>query len=268
MSLRAKRGNLDCGSGIERRPPASAGRLRQTNPISGGRHTPLLYCSIIPPFQPDADCTNKAKPGHPGISGEPDAGRRANAPNKPNFCAGDLEDKCRADKELQPMGCTSGLGKTKPILSLRIADFGLRIVGQTCRLRPAQGDCAKQTEFPGHGRSRPWYSWAEPALSEAEGTPMLRNALRRHCEQGFCANKPNFWPGKMKGKCCANKELRQVGCGSGPGKTKPIRSGGGYQGSGFSGPRPGARTLGRLYKQSQLGMSFKFEACRVMPDAI
>ena len=45
-------------------------------------------------------------------------------------------------------------------------------------------------------------------------------------------NKPNFGPGKMKGKCCANKGLRQVGCGSGPGKTKPIRSGGGYQGQG------------------------------------
>jgi hypothetical protein len=67
-----------------------------------------------------------------------------------------------------------------------------------------------------------------------------------------CTNKPNFGPGKMKGKCCANKELRRVCCESGPAKTKPIRPGGGYRGSGFSGPRPGARTLDRSYKQTQL----------------
>jgi hypothetical protein len=42
----------------------------------------------------------------------------------------------------------------------------------------------------------------------------------------------------MKGKCCANKELRQVGCGSGPGKTKPIRSRGGYQGQGSAARAP------------------------------
>jgi hypothetical protein len=42
----------------------------------------------------------------------------------------------------------------------------------------------------------------------------------------------------MKGKCCTNKELRQVGCGSGPGKTKPIRSGGGYQGQGSAACAP------------------------------
>jgi hypothetical protein len=42
-------------------------------------------------------------------------------------------------------------------------------------------------------------------------------------------NKPNFGPGKMKGKCCANKELRQVGWGAAP------------------------------EKQSQFGRSFKFE---------
>jgi hypothetical protein len=64
-------------------------------------------------------------------------------------------------------------------------------------------------------------------------------------------NKPNFGPGKMKVKCCTNKELRRVCCESGPGKTKPIRPGGGYRGSGFSDPRPGARTLDRLYKQTQ-----------------
>jgi hypothetical protein len=51
-------------------------------------------------------------------------------------------------------------------------------------------------------------------------------------------NKPNLGPGKMKGKCCANKELRQVGCGSGPEKTKPIRSGGGYQGQGSAARAP------------------------------
>ena len=115
MSLRAKRGNLDCGLGIDRRPPASAGRLRQTNPISGGPYTPVFHYSIIPPSQSDAGCTNKAKHGHPGLSGEPDARRRANAPNKPNFGPDETSDKCCTDMELRRIGRAGGLGKTKPI---------------------------------------------------------------------------------------------------------------------------------------------------------
>ncbi len=34
----------------------------------------------------------------------------------------------------------------------------------------------------------------------------------------------------MKGKCCANKELRQVGCGSGPGKQSQFGQGAGIRG--------------------------------------
>ncbi len=35
-------------------------------------------------------------------------------------------------------------------------------------------------------------------------------------------NKPNLGPGKTQGNPRANKELRRMGCGSSPGKTKPI----------------------------------------------
>ncbi len=115
-----------------------------------GRDTPAFHYSIVPPFQPDADCTNKAKPGHPGISGEWDAGRQANAPNKPNLRAGDLEDKCRADKELRPMRCASSPGKTKPIRpggGYQGSGFsGPRPGART------PGQSYKQTQFSGHGR--------------------------------------------------------------------------------------------------------------------
>ncbi len=44
--------------------------------------------------------------------------RRSQGPivrNKPNSAESDLEDKCRADKELRRIACGKGLGKTKPI---------------------------------------------------------------------------------------------------------------------------------------------------------
>jgi hypothetical protein len=96
----------------------------------------------------------------PRLRGDDIATNRVSAPNKPNFGPGKVKGKCCANRELRQVGCENGPGKTKPISRLRIADFGLRIGGRTCRLRPAQGGSAKQTQFSGHGRSRPWYSWA------------------------------------------------------------------------------------------------------------
>jgi hypothetical protein len=86
---------------------------------------------------------------------------------------------------------------------------------------------------------RPWYSWAL--------APMLRDALRRHCEQDFCAkqtqfpplcrsgdrrsqgpivrNKPNSGGSDFEDKCCSDKELRRIECGKSLGKTKPISRG-------------------------------------------
>ncbi len=101
------------------------------------------------------------------------------APNKPNFGPARRKDKCRVDKELRRMGHGRGCGKTKPISGLRIADFGLA----TDLPPPA---CSGDPTNPISG-SRAWvrHSWAL--------APMLRDTLRRHYEQGFCAKQTQFW---------------------------------------------------------------------------
>jgi hypothetical protein len=159
--------------------------LRQTNPISGraeGRTSAVWIRSCDEWDTGEAVEKQSQFRGHgrsrPRYSwarrpcyGAP-AGvtaNRASAPNEPNSGAGRRKDKCCVDNELRRMGRGSGVGKTKPILRLRIG-------GQTSRLGPAQANCAKQTQFPGHGRSRPWYAWA--------GRPCHKDALRRHYERG------------------------------------------------------------------------------------
>jgi hypothetical protein len=69
----------------------------------------------------------------PGLRGDDIATDRTSTPNKPNFGESDLEDKCCADKELRRIACGKSLGKTKPILRLRIADCGL------CKTKPNLG---------------------------------------------------------------------------------------------------------------------------------
>jgi hypothetical protein len=47
-----------------RRPPLaelSDCGLCKTNPIPDRRDTPAFHCSIIPPFQPDADCAKRSQ---------------------------------------------------------------------------------------------------------------------------------------------------------------------------------------------------------------
>ncbi len=62
-------------------------------------------------------------PAAPAGRGLGDVGRGRNVRNEPNL--------------------EGGLCKTNPISRLGVADRG-----QTCRLRPAQADCAKQSQFP------------------------------------------------------------------------------------------------------------------------
>jgi len=57
-----------------------------------------------------------------------------------------IRAKYSATKKLGAIHRNMGTGKTNPILPLRIADWG-----QTCRLRPAQANCAKQTQLAGCG---------------------------------------------------------------------------------------------------------------------
>jgi hypothetical protein len=59
------------------------------------------------------------------VAGRPRRG--AIVRNKANFRQSDGRDKCLAEKELWYIVHATGFGKTKPILRLRIADFGLRI---------------------------------------------------------------------------------------------------------------------------------------------
>ncbi len=134
----------------------------------------------------------------PRLRGDDIPTNRASAPNKPNLQTGRRNDKCRVDNELRRTECGRGHEETKPISGSR----------------------------PG----RPWYSWAR---RPCYGTPCGVTTSR-----ASAPNKPNFGAGQMKGKCRANKELRSMGCGSGPGKTKPIRSGGGYQGTAARPPAP------------------------------
>jgi hypothetical protein len=59
----------------------------KTNPIPAVAAIDSPHHCNTPSFHhsnPKAIMPNKAKPGHPGVSGEPDTGRRADAPNKPH----------------------------------------------------------------------------------------------------------------------------------------------------------------------------------------
>ncbi len=119
------------------------GLLRQTNPIGTEMNQSQVSCGKRVMRDSGQDELGKTKPiwsydeaGHGGgqgidqsRSGRPWyswAGRpcygtprgvntnRASAPNEPNLRVGDVEDKCRADKELQPVGPSGDPGKTKP----------------------------------------------------------------------------------------------------------------------------------------------------------
>ncbi len=47
------------------------------------------------------------------------------------------------------------------------------------------------------------------------GTPMLRNAWRRHYERGFCAKRSQFDSAQMYAKCYMAKGLRMIQCRTG-----------------------------------------------------
>ncbi len=53
-------------SGGDAQPTKSRGLSRETNPISGGRHTPPFQYFTIPAFQSDADCAKRTQFGRSG----------------------------------------------------------------------------------------------------------------------------------------------------------------------------------------------------------
>jgi hypothetical protein len=79
---------------------------------------------------------NKAKPGHPGVSGGPDAGRRADAPNKAN-CPKRAPRRCLRRRR----GCTS-----KPNFRSGRLGQGLGHEGLLCETNPISGSPAGTEE--------------------------------------------------------------------------------------------------------------------------
>jgi hypothetical protein len=71
------------------KPIARSGASRRCRPLRPSR-APLFQYSIIPPFQSDADCAERAKQTQSSRRGRAERGHRdaergTNAPNKPNF---------------------------------------------------------------------------------------------------------------------------------------------------------------------------------------
>jgi hypothetical protein len=123
-------------------PPGS---VVQTNPIPGGRDTPALHYSIIPPFQPDADYAKQSQ-FSPERGGTRPRGRETIVRNKPNWANRD--------------GSWGTWGQSCDIASIprfgkqsQFARSGRKDHRQgqrPWRCHPSGGGCAKQTQFPAH----------------------------------------------------------------------------------------------------------------------
>ena len=130
----------------------------KTNPISTSRAlAPVVLMGAC------AHATERLA-ASPRLRGDDIATDRASAPNKPNFGASDLEDKCRVNKELRPIGCTSGPRKTKPIsggvleIEASSVKLGKFVVGfphhSIIPLFQSDAACTNRANLTGWGRPR------------------------------------------------------------------------------------------------------------------
>ena len=115
-----------------------------------------------------------------------------------------IRAKYIAAKKLGAIRRNMDTGETKPIIPLRIG-------GQTCRLRPAQANCVKQTQFPA-GK-----------IPQHSTIPSFRYSKREPTAQ----NKANFGrlPAAGRGPAAPNKANWRAGTLARPGplcETNPI----------------------------------------------
>jgi hypothetical protein len=158
-------------------------------------------CKTNPIWRVGRDSTgpiapNKAKLGHPGVSGGRDAGRGADAPNKPNLPRSGTRGKSFMSKELWLIGHPEAFGETKPIsegvsnLTFQVssrtggssAQNKANSLGLPCETNPIPG--AGRDEAPGPWDTRqtcrtnpiPLVGWGSGGQN-AQNEPNLRGRL-------------------------------------------------------------------------------------------
>lgn len=133
--------------------------------------------------------------------------------NKPNLAPVRIRAKYIAAKKLGAIRRNMDTGETKPILPLRIG-------GQTCRLRPAQANCAKQTQFPAdkisHRSTIPSfrYSKREPIARNKANFSIVDCGLGTDPQRNTCPAACRLPPRTSPGADCA-KQTQLAGCGNG-----------------------------------------------------
>jgi hypothetical protein len=116
-----------------------------------------------------------AGPGHRGD------GRRAIAPNKPNFGGGKSRDKCLAGKELWLIAHSIGLGQTKPI-SEEVSSVKCSVLSRTRRAGSPLG--APSSNFTLHTSNS-----AEGRSCETKPIPRLGSK----CQKGLYVLARGTW---------------------------------------------------------------------------
>ncbi len=124
--------------------------------------------------------------------------RRVNRAKQTQFGPTGMRANCMATERLGTIGGKMGPDKTKPILRLRIADFGLRIQGSLPAGRPygppGQDRLCRQTQLAGTNRAK--QSQFPAGRSKARGTravgaPPPFDPVASALPASFVRNKPN-----------------------------------------------------------------------------
>jgi hypothetical protein len=155
---------------------------------------------------PEAGHRGGVRRGRAG-RGDKGAGRRANAPNKPNFGGGKSRDKCLAGKDLWLTAHSIGLGQTKPI-SEGVPSVRCQVLSRTRRagsprslptsnftLPPdrRRGFLYKQSQFWPRQNERQVVCWKE-VMAERTCKEHWRNKANSRPGRGFRMMTPDHTP--------------------------------------------------------------------------